>query len=108
MDFGSKLSELRKEKNLSQKELGMHLGIPGKVVSFYETNRRFPQEKETLVKIADFFGVSTDWLLGRTEIKSFQSDDPNMLHIDVSGLPKDDINKIIEYTDMLKQKRKTP
>jgi len=106
MDFGSKLKKLREEKGISQRELGLELNISGKVIGYYETNKRFPQEKETLIKFADYFNVSIDWLVGRTEIRSFKNDGSNILHLEIDGLSKEDTEKIKEYASLLKDKRK--
>ncbi|UZN53074.1 helix-turn-helix domain-containing protein [Bacillus paralicheniformis] len=63
MKFGDRLRELRKKRpNLSQKELGKHLGLAESTISMYEQNRREP-EYEILIKIADYFDVSIDYLL---------------------------------------------
>lgn len=106
MDFAEKIKKLRKERKLSQEELGKILNIPYRVIGFYETNKRFPQEKETLIKFADFFNVSVDWLLGRTEVRSFSKDGSNIICIDSEGLSQEDINKIREYALMLRNKNK--
>lgn len=106
MDFAEKIKKMRKEKRLSQEQLGKALDIPYRVISFYECNKRFPQEKETLIKIADFFNVSIDWLLGRTEIRSFSKEGLNIICIDSEGLSQEDIDKIKEYASMLKNKSK--
>ncbi len=59
------LKELRKENNLSLKELGIILGIAESTVSLYENEKREPDNK-MLLKIANYFNVSVDYLLGRT------------------------------------------
>lgn len=63
--FSDRLKSLRKEKNLTQKGLGQILNISGGTVGMYEIGKRNP-DNDTLNKIADFFNVSTDYLLGRT------------------------------------------
>ena len=68
-NFGDRLRKLRKEKKLSQKELGDLLNISDRVISYYENNNRFPSDEKTLKAIADFFDVSVDYLLGRVEEK---------------------------------------
>ena len=60
--FGKNLSRLRKSARLTQKELAEKLGINVNTFIGYETAGREPKF-ETLIKIADFFGVSTDELL---------------------------------------------
>lgn len=67
--FGNRLKALRKSLNYTQKELGEKLNISARVVGYYEANERFP-DKYTLNRIADLFNVSTDYLLGRTDIES--------------------------------------
>lgn len=63
--FASRISELRKEKALSQKELGEMLGVSNKAVSKWETGEAMPQMK-TIVKMAEFFNLSPDELLTGT------------------------------------------
>ena len=64
--FGSKLKELRLEKGLTQRALGDALGFCNQTVSFWESGQREP-DLDALVKVARFFDVSTDFLLGITE-----------------------------------------
>lgn len=69
MTFGERLKLLRLEKDLTQIELGKQFNLGKTAISLYENNERFP-DKETLDKMADFFGCSVDYLLGRTDLKS--------------------------------------
>ncbi len=62
--FGQKLKLMRLEYGLSQRELGAKLGYCNQTVSFWETGQREP-DLDALVKIAAFFDVSVDFLLGR-------------------------------------------
>lgn len=64
--FAERLLELRKEKGLSQAALAKKLGVSYAVVCYWETDRSEPTAPN-LVKIADYFDVSVDFLLGRTE-----------------------------------------
>jgi len=66
MSFGKRFKTLRLEKNLTQAELAKILSIGESTISFYESDKREP-DYETLQKIADFFNVSVDYLLGRTD-----------------------------------------
>lgn len=59
------LTELRKEKGLSQKEAAARLGISQALLSHYEKGIR-ECGQSFLIKVADFYGVSCDYLLGRT------------------------------------------
>lgn len=64
--FGERFKQLRLELNLSQEDIASKLGIDVSSVNRYEKNKREP-EYATLLKIAEFFNVSTDYLLGATE-----------------------------------------
>ena len=61
-----KLQELRKSKGISQLKLAMDLNLNQNSISRYETGEREPGLAE-LVKIADYFSVSIDYLLERTD-----------------------------------------
>ena len=61
-----RLRQLRKEKNLTQIGLQMQTGIEQALISKYEKGERIPPT-ETLICLADFFDVSVDYLLERTD-----------------------------------------
>jgi len=63
--FGDILSKLRKSRGLSQYELAERLSFSRGKLANYEQGTRQP-DFETLEKLADFFDVSTDYLLGRS------------------------------------------
>ena len=69
MKFGELLASLRRERGILQKELAAYLNVTVATISNYEKGVHAP-DYETLVKLADFFDVSTDYLLQRTEYKS--------------------------------------
>lgn len=69
MSFGDRLRELRLSKNMSMEELGDFFNISKQAVSSYEKTLSYPKI-DNLHKIADFFNVSTDYLLGRLPIGS--------------------------------------
>lgn len=64
--FADRLLELRKEKGVSQKTLAKALEVSFSVVCYWETDRSEPTAPN-LVKIADYFSVSVDYLLGRSD-----------------------------------------
>lgn len=68
MELGKLLIELRKEKGIYQKELAVYLNVSIGTISNYENGVHNP-DPETLVMLAEFFGVSTDYLLGRTKFR---------------------------------------
>ena len=61
-----RLKELRKKKGISQLRLATDLSTTQNTISRYETGDREPGIDE-LIKIADYFNVSVDYLIGRTE-----------------------------------------
>ena len=65
MSFGKKLRSLRQEKKLSQVELSKKLNVTSQALSQYELGKRIP-DAEMIIRIADFFDVSVDYLLDRT------------------------------------------
>jgi transcriptional regulator with XRE-family HTH domain len=67
------LRKLRENKGITQAELGKVLSISPSTIGMYEQGRRSP-DYETLKKIADYFGVSTDCLLGREKPIPFLGD----------------------------------
>ena len=67
MLFSTRLQTLRKGEKITQPDFAKKFNISKSTVAMYETGAREP-DFETLIKFADYFGVSTDSLLGRTEI----------------------------------------
>ena len=63
-----RLRELRLERNMSQQRLAMELSMTQNTISRYEKGEREPGIKE-LIRIADYFNVSLDYLLERSEQK---------------------------------------
>ena len=61
-----RLKELRKKKNISQLKLAMDLGMNQNSISRYENLER-QADYSTLIKFANYFNVSIDYLLGRTD-----------------------------------------
>lgn len=64
--IAERLKALRKERKLRQSDVAKLLGIGVRTYQYYEGDEHRP-DYEMLIKLADFFGVSTDYLLGRTE-----------------------------------------
>ncbi len=61
-----RLRELRKKRNITQLKLAMDLGLNQNAISRYETGER-EADYATLIALADYFGVSIDYLLERTD-----------------------------------------
>ena len=63
-DFGARLLSLRKEKGASQADVAEYIGLTVAAYQNYENGRR-EAGYDTISKLADFYGVTTDYLLGR-------------------------------------------
>lgn len=102
-----RLKELRLERNLLQKDIAQILNLSTSAYGYYEQGKRIP-DSETIKILSDFYRVSSDYLLGISDIRNY-AEDPNTtiaLHSDTDydDLPKeakDEINNFIEY---IKQK----
>lgn len=95
------IKNIRESKNLTQKDVAKKINIPYQTYNHYETGRNEP-DIESLIKLADFFGCSIDYLVGREDedgaimIYGNQlSKDENQLIDKLRSLP--DIKKKIAY-----------
>lgn len=64
--FGERLRQLREERGLLQREVADKLNLSRVAITQYEQGRREP-ELSTIARLANLFGVSVDYLLGRTD-----------------------------------------
>lgn len=99
MAFGERLRELREERNITQKALAEVLGVSPRMVSFYESGAHFLSDEYQLCRLADYFGVSTDYLLGRTSTRTVGQIEK--LEKLFALLPDDDCKSIMDYSDYL-------
>ena len=63
MKIGDRIKELRKEKNFSQNQLARRIGVSQKAVDYWEVGTNEPKASY-IVKLAELFEVSADFLLG--------------------------------------------
>ncbi|WP_305153919.1 helix-turn-helix domain-containing protein [uncultured Clostridium sp.] len=69
--ISTRLKSLRENADLSQKELAKSLGVSPSTIGMYESKKRTP-DSEMLARICDFFNITVDYLLGRSNIKNPQ------------------------------------
>lgn len=93
VNMGSKLKNLRKEKQLTQKQIADRIGLAISAVSSYESGTRYPSY-DVLIRLAHIFHVSTDYLLGVTDKRE----------IDVTGLNDQEVELISQIIDILRSK----
>ena len=91
-----RLKELRKQKGLTQQELGNTMNCTHTAINYYENGRRQP-DVTTLCKLADFFGVSVDYILGREDNgkAAVQNSFPNTTTS--HELPPDEVRLLEKY-----------
>lgn len=100
------LRELRNQRNLTQREVAEQLGVTQQTYAYYELGQRKP-EQQTLIRLADFFEVSADYLLGRTENpspindRSAASFAPGVSYED---LPPEAVQQLKDYEAFLREK----
>ncbi|MCL5058337.1 MAG: helix-turn-helix transcriptional regulator [Actinobacteria bacterium] len=82
MDFAKRLKILREEKKLSQRELAKLMNMAPSTLAMYEVGKREPNY-EMLNRIADFFSVTTDYLLGRSPLRQLSINDLDIESIEL-------------------------
>ena len=103
-----RLKELRYEKNVLQKDVANYLNITTSAYGFYEQGKRIP-DSETLTKLANYFNVSLDYLVGKTNMKNHSNSEETIaLHsdYDYKDLPDEARKEIENYIEYIKQKYK--
>ena len=78
--FGKRLKLLRSEKELKQSELAKILEVSSSTIGMYEQGRRYA-DLDTLKKMAEYFDVSVDYLIWRTDIKKFEDFPPEVKRV---------------------------
>ena len=67
MKFAEKLRKLRKERKMSQADLGKAIGVSGRTIQNYEIAEAYPKKREIYAKLAEFFEVDLNYLLTEDE-----------------------------------------
>ena len=114
----NRLRELREAKKLYQKDMARFLNVAVSTYSYWEKGTYEP-DQEVLSKLADFFNVSVDYLLGREEKKPPEIQESNQLYVPeqfkdimvafhegADNLTQDDIDDVVRYIEFLKAKKK--
>lgn len=65
-NFAERIKELRRTHGLTQVATGEIIGVGQDTISVYERGKNYPEVRNLMI-LADYFGVSTDYLLGRTD-----------------------------------------
>lgn len=91
MSFGERLRALRMEHNLYQKDLAKYLKVSVSTISNYETSTHLP-DAYIICRLADYFQVSSDYLLERTDIRDT---------CDILSMPLTETDTVSDYVELL-------
>lgn len=108
--FSERLKKLRMEKGITQKELADRLHISRSTIAGYESLGKEP-DGEKLCALADFFGVSVDYLLGGTDSRELTSPTPvaaqrpaeAAIAGELSSLSDRQLDRLLGYIQALKE-----
>lgn len=118
--LADRIKELRKSNKLTQEELGKILGVGKTTISMYETSNSTPND-EIKLKISEYFNVSLDYLLGKTNIKNHNNTTPEdkinktlkdngletiAAHFEGEEFTKDDLEDIENFISYIISKKK--
>lgn len=96
MVFGERIKQLRIENEWTQEYVCEKLSISPGALSRYETSMYEPKSLALIKDFANLFGVSTDYLLGKTDIRNPGEQIDNVLNEAMIGMSKTDYEKLTE------------
>ena len=100
----NRLRFLRTEKGESLEKIAKYLNVTIQTISNYENEKR-DMTPDTILKLAEYFGVSTDYLLGKTDIRNIEEDFKFAYHKETEGLSEDEIREALEFYKMVKNRK---
>ena len=103
-----RIKELKEEKNISQLELAKKLNLTQQSISLYEKGDREPSI-DVLKSIANFFNVSLDYLLGKSDIRNYDKDEREFrfaFHKETEGMTDEEIKDALRFYKEMKKKIK--
>jgi transcriptional regulator with XRE-family HTH domain len=106
----NRIKELREKKGLQQKELSIDLGVSQPTISDWESGRKQPSSKSA-AKIADYFSVSLDYLLGRETETAITPEDVKFAlfgggHGEITDAEYEDVLRYAEFVRERKRREK--
>lgn len=109
--FGDRLKELRKERNLTQEDIGKICDVAKNTISNWENNINQPP-LEIVKKLAHYFGVSIDYLLNFTQddVDNMEKlktalKEAGMWDYNIDDMSREDFEKAMQIVAMLKEKK---
>lgn len=102
----NRLRFLRNEKGESLEKIATYLNVTIQTVSNYENEKR-DMTPNTIIKLAEYFNVSTDYLLGKTNIRNYYKDEQEFrfaYHKEMEGLTDEEIVDALRFYKEMKKK----
>jgi transcriptional regulator with XRE-family HTH domain len=93
VNMGERLRALRLEKRITQTEMSRRIGVSKAMLSAYELEQRAPSY-EVLIRLAAFFGVTSDFLLGLEKSRT----------LDITGLSDKEVTALGNMIEVLKER----
>ena len=105
----NRIKKLRQERGETLEKLAKYLNVTIQTISNYENEKR-DITPEVIIKLAEYFDVSTDYLLGKTDKRNNDIDLSNVRFaqhggIDTEGLSEEDIEEIKKQVEYMRWKR---
>ncbi len=97
VNLGNKLKNLRLQLHMTQNAVGKIIGTTGTMIGYYEAGSRRPSF-ERLIKLAQLYHVSTDYLLGQEPTALVENKD----YVDVSGLTTEERAGIVHIVEAIR------
>ena len=104
----NRLKFLRNEKGENLDKIAKYLNVSMQTISNYENEKR-DMTPETIIKLAEYFGVSTDYLLGKTDIRNYDKDEQEFrfaYHKEMEGLTDEEIADALRFYKEMKKRVK--
>lgn len=110
MSLGKKIKELREINNKTQLDVAKYLDVTYQTIYKYEKDIAIPPA-DAIVKLAEYFNVTTDYLLGRTDKPNEKNIEDEKLiiaarsDVDLSELTEDEQKYILDFIKMIKNRK---
>ena len=94
VDFSQRLKQLRVDRRMTQAQVARRVGVTASMISSYETDIRLPSY-DVLIKIANLFGVTADYLLCREDRR----------YLDITELASEEAAVVAELVNLMKREK---
>ena len=99
MRFCQRLRELREERGVTQATLSGAVGVSARMISFYESGNHFPRDEDILKRMAEYFRVSMDYLMGFSDLR--EEEPVRKFCAALRMLPPTERRSLLDYLDYL-------